>query len=237
MMAYTVGQLITNAYYTSGIVAREFQTVSGYQFTDGINLLNEILSDKTIEEDMIPYYTNQFNFNAVIGQEKYFIPNLTRADTIVFFIDTIRYAMRENFRDQYFGNGRAQDILTLPFNWNQERTLGGTYIYLYFFPDQAYPMQITGLFSLLSVSSVNQDLLQSYDMYFISYMKYRLAQKLCAMYNYDMPPLSKEELMRYEQLISKRSGPLDLHMTKISTLTGDTTLNYAQANLGKGWTV
>ena len=235
-MAYTVTELISYAYYTSGIVSREFQAVDGYQINDGLLLLNEILSDKTIEEDMVPYYTNQYNWTSVVGQERYFIPNLTRVDTLVFFIDSVRYAMRENFRDQYFGNGRAQDIRTLPFNWNQERTLGGMYIYLYFFPDQPYPMQLTGLFSLQSVV-LNQDLTLILDPYYISYLKYRLVDKLCILYNYEMPPGAMKELLKYEQLISNRSGPMDLHMTKISTLSGDTTLSYAQANLGKGWTV
>lgn len=235
-MAYTVAQLIANAFYTSGIVSRQFQSVDGYQVEDGLNLLNEVITDKTIERDMLPTYTVQYNFNAVIGQEKYFIPNLTKVDTLVFFLNSIRFAMRENFRDQYFGDSRANDINSLPFNWNQERTFGGTNLFLYFFPDQAYPMQLTGLFSLSQVA-LQDDLSLVFDMFYINYLKYRLTDKICMYFNYVIPPAVKQELLRYEQMISQRSAPLDLHMTKITTLGTFRGDMYGQANLGHGWTV
>lgn len=234
-MPYTVTKLITNAYYTSGIVSRDFQTVSGTQLNDGLDFFNEVLTDKWAEKDMLPYYT-EYNFNAISGQESYFIPNLVEVDTLVFFINNVRYAMRENFRDAYFGNARANDILSLPFNWHFERGLGGGTIYLYFFPDKAYPMQLWGQFGLLD-ATLNQDLELTYDQFYISYLKYALANRLCIDYNYDVPPGVSTQLLKYELMISKRIAPLDLHMQKISTMGVVTSLNYAAANLGKGWTI
>ena len=67
-MTYTVTNLITDAFYISGIVSREFETVSGPQGQVGLHVLNKILSDKTIEKDMIPYYT-KYEFNAIAGQD------------------------------------------------------------------------------------------------------------------------------------------------------------------------
>lgn len=71
-MAYTTLQLINNAYYESGIVSRGFETVSGQQANDGLQFLNDLIADKTVENGLIPYY-QEYNFTAVTGQERYFI--------------------------------------------------------------------------------------------------------------------------------------------------------------------
>lgn len=155
-MTYTVANLITDAYYISGIVSREFETVSGQQGAVGLSVLNDIISDKTIEKDMIPYYT-RYNFNVIAGQETYFIPNLEELDTLVFFLNSVRYQMRQVDRIQFKGSSRANNVTSLPFNWNLERAIGGANISLYFFPDQAYPLEAWGLFRLAQVT-YNQDL-------------------------------------------------------------------------------
>ena len=150
-MVYTVSNLITDAYYISGIVSREFETVSGNQGALGLAVLNNILSDKAIEKDMIPYYT-KYTFNAVIGQETYFIPKLEELDTLVFYLDSVRYQMRQVSRIPYRGSPRVDNVKTLPFNWNIERCLGGSLISLYFFPDKRYPLECWGLFRLSEVT-------------------------------------------------------------------------------------
>lgn len=339
-MTYPVIQLINEAFYTSSIVSRQFQTVSGDQFDTGFLKLNEILSDTTIEDDMIPYFTTNYSFNVVPSQEKYFIPNLTEAETLTFFLQSIRYQMRKNPRDQYFGSGRANNINSLPFNWHVERTFGGSNLFIYFFPDQNYPMTMTGLFSLQQVnvgqdlqnplatanlgnvlvtgpgvlnvgnlvvngvdltgtyfnaaalvahintavipfvsaqilngqlflsnilgtiirittvgnqpiangitftnfSTTNGPLDQTFfpmvlDTYYINYLQYYLAERLCTTYNFEMPDGAKKQLLKYQQLISKRSSPIDFTMEKISTMTKKSSINYAQVNLGKGWSI
>jgi len=339
-MAFPVTLVISEAFYTSGIVSREFQTVAGDQEETGFLKLNEILTDSTIEADMIPYFNSSYTFNAIAGQEMYFIPNLTVPETLTFFINTIRYQMRWNTRDRYFGQGRANNVLSLPFNWHVERCFGGSNLFMYFFPDTNYPMTLTGLFSLQKVS-LYQDLsspnafvdlgvqtingagfllpgelvingvdmanvyvtpqqLANYintgivpfvranlnvaghltltnlsgtsitistlgtaspvnnvtfsnfnttngpkvetfmpmvlDQYYINYLIYRLADKLCSAYNFILPPGPAKELLKYQQMISKRSSPMDLSLQKVSTLCGQNSINYGQVNIGHGWT-
>lgn len=149
-MAYTVANLIADAYYISGIVSREFETVSGPQGDLGLQVLNEILSDKTIEMDMIPYYT-KYNFNTIPGVETYFIPGLEIVETLTFFLNGVRYQMNEVDRDTFRGAPRA-NINSLPLNWNQERCVNGANISLYFFPNQVYQLEAWGLFRLSSVT-------------------------------------------------------------------------------------
>ena len=242
--------------------------------------------------------------------------------------------------DRYFGAGRAENVLSLPFNWISVRCLGGSNIFLYFFPDINYPMELTGLFKLQKVQSyqdltsilsqanlgtatvtaagtlgqgelvvngvdlagtyatptalmlfINTGIIpnvtaniigtefylyspsntsiniitlgtapfannvtfanfstlngpnqlvalpQGLDDYYISYLEYKLAERLCAAYSFDMPPGPAKILAQYEESIDSRSVPRDLTISKISTLTNNQSVNYAQVNLGKGWTI
>lgn len=235
-MAYTVSELISKAYYLTGVVSRDFETVNGPQYSEGLDTLNDILADKTSDKSMIPYFTS-YDFVTVIGQEMYFIPDLVEVTSLVFFLATVRYAMISVDRDLYFGLPRAENIESLPFNYHVERQFGGANIYVYFLPQQNYPMRLWGKFRLASVT-LNQDLSLTLDRFYIDYLKYNLAQRICDNYNYDIPTNVARQLLEYEKQISKKSAILDLTTRKISTLNEqDMGLNYGQVNLGRGWTI
>lgn len=155
-MSYTTNQLIAGAYYAAGVVSREFETVSGTQYSDGINWLNDIISEKRIDGAMIPYETT-YKFRAVEGQEKYWIPDLVQIDTLVFYLNKVRFSMKFSKRNMYFGSSRVEGIQSLPYNWYFEKQLGGGNLYIYFRPDQNYEMEAHGMFGLKSVSLL-QDL-------------------------------------------------------------------------------
>ena len=232
-MAYTTLQLITNAYYESGIVARGFETVSGQQANDGLQFLNDLLGDKTIENGLIPYYS-QYDFTAVAGQEMYFIPDLIEVDTFVFFIDTVRYQTENRARREYFGSSRADNIQSLPGSWHMERCFGGANIYIYFKPNTTYPLTIWGQFRLAAVV-INQDLSLTLDRFYINYLKFDLAARLCDEFNYSTPPGVAKQLAKYVDNISKKSGPMDMRLIKLSTLQRRGGINYGQVNIGHGW--
>ena len=234
-MSYTVTKLINNAFYTSGIVAREFQTVSGTQFQEGLDYLNEILGDTRAADDMLSYYT-KYTFTAVPGQEKYTIPNLIEVDSLTFTLDTIRYQMNPTQRIEYFSTPRANNISSLPLMYHVERKLNGADLYMYFLPEQAYPMELWGLFGLTNVA-LNDDLLLTYDQFYINYLKYMLAQRICVNYDYDVSVKLRDQVKYYEGIISKQSQQMDLKIQKISTLVSGQALSYGQINLGKSWTV
>lgn len=232
-MAYTTLQLITNAYYESGIVSRNFETVSGQQAQDGLMYLNDLIQDKTVDNGLIPYYL-EYDFAAVIGQEKYFIPDLISVDTFVFFIDTVRYQTENRARREYFGSSRADNIQSLPGSWHLERCFGGANLFIYFKPNAAYPLTIWGQFRLNEVV-INQDLSLTLDRFYINYLRYELAIRICAETNYSVPPGVQKAFNKYENMISKQSGPIDLNMIKLSTLQRRGSINYGQVNLGHGW--
>lgn len=232
-MAYTTNELISGAYYAAGIVSREFETVSGAQIGDGLVWLNNILTEKTVDDGMVPY-EGTYTTNFVVGQEVYDIPNLIQVDTLVFFLDQVRYAMKYEQRNDYFGSSRVENIQTLPFQWYWERGFGGGKLYIYFKPDRTYPMELHGIFRLSTVS-LGQDLSLTIDEFYITYLRYALADRICAEYNFTTPANVLRQLGKYESFISKKSRVLDLRINKTSTLQQGGTFNYAFINLGKGW--
>lgn len=233
-MAYTALKLINNAYYLSGIVARQLQTVSGQQVADGLDLLNDLLSIKTANNRLIPYY-QLLTISEVIGQEGYFIPNLIGTSSVTFNIGTVRYAMYPQGRKDYFGQPRVDGIQSLSFSYHVERGLGGATIYVYFLPAAAYPLNIVGKFGLSQVANTGVDLSLTYDRFYIAYLKYALAEYICEDNNIAFQEGSAQKLREYEGMITDIS-PYDFTMQKISTLQAQGGYTWAQVNLGGGWT-
>lgn len=274
LVVYTVTELVSSAFNTSGIVGKEFEQVSGEQFTEGFNLLNSLLAKKTADKSGIPYFL-RYRSSFVIGQEQYLIPGLISVDSMTFFIDNqqgppltppanatspipsiqgagnqVRYAMRQVDRKLYWSTPRANQILSLPYQYYVERQfggsttvganpqqLGGASIFVYFLPVQNYTFEIWGLFSLNSVT-INQDLSGSLDQFYIDFLKFELAERICAEYDYTLPPGAAKQLEEYQLIIDKREQQMDLKQQTISPLSQITDgINYAYANLGTGWSV
>lgn len=231
-MPYTARTLISRSWYLSGIVARRLQSVTGDQATDGLNLLNALLDWKSVQIDLIPYWT-YYEFPLVIGQEQYFIPNLLAIESLTFNIATVRYPTNPSTRIAYFGSGRAEGINSLPSNWYFNRSLGGGSIYLYFNPGAAYPCHIMGKFGLQEVT-LDTDLLTIYDPSYVEYLRYALAQYMCSEYGILMNPESYKIFMAIQRQLMDVSPP-DLSMRKSSILTRGAGFTFADANIGHGW--
>lgn len=231
-MAYTARHLVTRSWYLSGIVARRLQSVTGDQATDGLFLLNALLDWKSIQVDLIPYWT-YYEFPAVIGQEQYFIANLYAVESLTFNISTVRYPTDFTTRTAYFGTGRIDNIDSLPSNWYFNRSLGGGSIYLYFKPQGEYPIKIMGKFGLQNVT-LDTDLLTIYDPSYLEYLRYALAQYMCSEYGILFNPESHKILMAIQRQLMDVSPP-DLSMRKTSILTVGTGINFGDVNIGHGW--
>jgi hypothetical protein len=230
-MTYTVETLASGAYFLAGVLGRNFQTATGVQTNLGIDWLNDIIADKTIDSGMIPYYSN-LTFTAIPGQPQYFFPNLIEVQTCVFYINSVRYAMTQIGRRSFRGDPRAENIQSLPFNYNVERQLGGAMLSIYFSATQAFPMEMWGLFRMQQVV-LNQDLELTLDRFYINYLKYKLAERICQEYNYAVPEGVIRQLREYDEYIDKASAKMDITMNKISALSPFSRgVNYGVVNLG-----
>jgi hypothetical protein len=230
-MAYTVNALAQGAFFLSGVIGRDFQEASPEQINLGIDFLNDILADKTIDTAMIPYYS-KIDFTAIPAQPDYYFPNLIQVETCVFFIHTVRYAMTQINRRSFRGDPRAENIQSLPFNYMFERQLGGGMLSIYFNAVRPFPMQMWGLFRLAQVV-YNQDLELTLDRFYINYLKYKTAERICQEFNYEVPSGVIRQLNEYENYIARSTQQMDITMSKISALSPYAQgVNYGIVNFG-----
>jgi len=248
-MAYTTNELIRKAYILGNVVARGLQSLSGVQLNDGLDRLNDFIALKTADMALIPFY-QPYEFDAVIGQETYYIDNLLDADTLTFIIpanevppqQNFRYGMQKMERAPYWGIFRAVGIQALPIQWQIERLDTGSNISVYFSPQQALTFTVWGKFSLASLK-LNQDLslpsqaspsLSVSSRFWQVYLLYGLADYLCEWNSLLTPPSVKEKLREINQVLMNMT-PLDLTNRKFSFFNQRTGINYGDVNIGHGF--
>ncbi|MGL6123754.1 MAG: hypothetical protein ACRC1W_12220 [Shewanella sp.] len=233
-MAYTGLQLITKAYYLSQVVSRELQTVSGVQVSDGLELLNALLDVKGSDLRLIPYY-QRYDFPTVAGQEEYFIENLLAVDAMTFNLGDVRFPMQDMTRYEYFGTPRVDNVNSLPFSYRCERELGGLRIFMYFPPNAVYTVKLSGKFGLTQVTLM-QDMSLTYDLYYLEYLRFALAEYICLDYGQTFPQPAK---MKLEEMRKKLldTSPKDLSLRKLNYFyDARGGLTWQQINIGGGYT-
>lgn len=232
--SYLASELISRSWNLSGIVARQFETVSGQETSDGLYLFNEVLAEKSYDLKLIPYW-GRIEFNLVQGQERYYIPNLYQVETFTFNIGTVRFPTFNAGRKQYFGDGRVDDIQALPFEWHLERELDGCYFYVYYLPQQTFVAKITGKFALTNVE-LQTNLSKLYDLFYIRYLRFLTAQAMCLEYDIEFPQDKLKKLQQIEQKLLYVSPP-DLQMKKLSFMNKNQPFNWAHINISPAWNV
>lgn len=231
-MAYTALQLITRAYYLSQIVSRQLQTPTGDQITDGAYLLNALLDIKASDLHLIPYF-NEYVFNAIQGQEMYFVPNLAYVDSLTFNIGVTRYPLIDASRKEYFAGPRIDNVQSLPYEYRIERCLNGANVFLYFVPADTYVMKLWGKFGLTDVT-LTTDLSLIYDTYYIEYLRYALAEYICCEWGSTFPDEAKTKYAEIRKKLMMIS-PADLSIVKRGYFNGMPALDWQQINIGRGW--
>ncbi len=232
-MTYPAVLLINRAWNLSGIVGRGLETVSGEEGTDGLFLLNELLEFKATDLSLIPYWSRT-QLQLVQGQEKYFIPDLYDIETFTFNIGPVRFPTNKIGREKYFGDGRVDNIQSLPFSWHLEREKGGSNLFLYFLPNSNYLADITGKYALTDVT-INTNLESVYDGFYISYLRYALAEFMCLEYDIDFGPEKKKMLMSMQKKLQNVSPP-DLSLRKVSFIgSKQTGYDWQTLNLTTGY--
>ena len=230
-MAYTALQLITRAYYLSAVVSRSLQTLTAEQITDGLYLLNADLEYKSTDLRLIPYF-DRFSFDTVQGQEMYFISNLCYMDSLTFNIGVTRFSLLDFSRKEYFSSPRIDNVQSLPYCYRIERTLGGSNIYLYFVPSQVFTMKMSGKFSLTDVA-LTTDMSLFYDTFYIEWLRYSLAIKICEEYGATVPDATR---LKYNEMTKKLMdvSPADLSIQKRGYFCSTPALDWQLINI-PGW--
>ena len=245
----TAQELITRAWYLSGIVARNLQVPTGDQISDGLYLLNALLDFKQIETDLIPYWT-YIELNAIPRQEFYFLPYVAAIQSLTFNLGTVRYPMNNVSSTNYYGSSRVDNISTLPFSWNYNRALGGGNLGLYFKPDRSYPLKMMVKLFLVDVQLTTNladitecvpyrfinNANQGYDSSYIEYLRYALARFMCSEYGVLFNPQSEKIFQSYQRKLMYIEPP-DLSVKKTTILAASEQVGYSwgDVNIGRGW--
>jgi len=127
----------------------------------------------------------------------------------------------------------VDNIESLPYMYRIERELGGSRIFLYFEPQQVYVMKMSGKFGFDAVT-LDTDLETLYDGFYIEYMRYELASKICAEYGATFPDASKAQLAEYQKKLLMVS-PADLTLQKRSFFSSSPVWDYQAINLWRGY--
>lgn len=226
-------ELVTRAYYLSGVVSRNFEALTADEQYDGMNLLNDVLSEINTTGRYIPYFSYP-QINCVVGQEVYFIENAVDMYTATFNIGPVRYEMYHDNLRHYFGAPRVDNINALPFNWFWERVNGGINVYVYFLPQQTFVMKFKCKVMLTNVTTDTQ-LSDTFDDYYQLFLRYKLVDYICDWYNISMPPNVEKKLKSFEKIFSDLNAN-DYSIKKVATYSVADSLTYAQVNIGRGWT-
>lgn len=232
-MAYFTEQVIADAYYLSNIISREFEEPTGNQIAEGLDRLNDVIEDTVIDNNLIPY-ADRYNFTLTQGVGEYFIPDLIFIETYTFFIGSIRYAATRQQLRQFFGSFRALNIESLPLAFNATKQFGGVLLSFYFLPQSDYPVEIWGQFRLSQVA-LNQDLSLTIERFYINYLKYALAVRLCEDFGFTVPPHVQSRRDKYVSLIASKSNTVDLTQNISSPFARGAAIDYAFLNLSQGW--
>ena len=227
------GTLITKAYYLSGIVPRNFESLEAEELADGLDLLNDVFSEINVTGRYIPYFSYP-QVTCVVGQEVYFIANAVDMMTATFNIGSVRYEMYHDTLKHYFGAPRVDNIQALPFTWFWERVNGGINVSVYFLPQQAFVMKFKCKVGLSNVIATT-DLSLTYDNFYQLFLKYKLVDYICDFYNVSTPPKITARLAQYETIYADLNA-YDYSVNKVATYSKTDSMSYAQANIGKGWT-
>lgn len=195
-----VAELVNELWFLSGIVSDQYEIPTARQSKSGLRFINTILGEKSMDGNGIVYVTHT-TIPLVTGQELYNIPGLITLEELSFQLDTnLRWPTRVKSRSEYFSNIRVDDITTLPLTYHYERAKGGGNIYLYPKPDQSYTLNITGKFENPTNLKLDDDILTSFDDYYVSYLRYEGARRAC---NNDGTPYNPENQRILQELRSK----------------------------------
>lgn len=235
-MSYSLNQCITNAFYLSKVRSKDFQQIDGDDITVGLDLFNKVLAGMDSNQKMIPYYS-EYDFPAIIGQEKYFIPKLVLPLTLTFNMQVVRFGTTNIGRKKYHGKTRVDGLIALPFEHTFERCLGGSNLFVQLLPCEAYIFKVWGRFGLdsVTVADLPTDLLLTFDLWYIDYLEMLTAKRICAYYGVAVNPDVQFFLDEISANVNDQNY-IDLEPEKTNLYSTELYPNWVQIQLSRGFT-
>jgi len=235
-MSYSLNQCITNAFYLSKVRSKDFQQIDGDDITVGLDLFNKVLAGMDSNQKMIPYYS-EYEFPAIIGQEKYFIPKLVLPLTLTFNMQVVRFGTTNIGRKKYHGKTRVEGLIALPFEHTFERCLGGSNLFVQLLPCEPFLFKVWGRFGLenVTVADLTSDLLLTFDLWYIDYLEMLTAKRICAYYGVEVNQSVQFFLDEISANVNDQNY-IDLEPEKTNLYSTELYPNWVQIQLSRGFT-
>lgn len=235
-MSYSLNQCITNAFYLSKVRSKDFQQIDGDDITVGLDLFNKVLAGMDSNQKMIPYYS-EYEFPAIIGQEKYFIPKLVLPLTLTFNMQVVRFGTTNIGRKKYHGKTRVDGLIALPFEHTFERCLGGSNLFVQLLPCEPFLFKVWGRFGLenVTVADLTSDLLLTFDLWYIDYLEMLTAKRICAYYGVEVNQSVQFFLDEISANVNDQNY-IDLEPEKTNLYSTELYPNWVQIQLSRGFT-
>jgi hypothetical protein len=237
-----VRAVLTDAIYLSGLGGASLSTPTGDWINRALILLNDLLAERNSDGELLPYYEQIF-VDAVADQQKYFIPKLAFLETCAVIIgDGVRLDMALSSRETFFQSNRVLNVSAIPQEYYSERIIqevdgeyvDGTQLWVYYLPQQStYQFQITGRF-LIDDLTYDDDILEKFGRFYIPWIKYKLASRICDFYNMPFTPQNMQTLTVLEAKMNDINA-YDYSMKKRASFAAGSMQNPASSRMSGGW--
>lgn len=217
-----VADVITRAYYEANVIASEFESPTGAQLNDALYWFNSAVS-YAFSRNLLSAYENHQTLVLTPGVSEYDLPLVTEIRQATFMLGNVRFDMILDTQATFFGSLRVMDIRSLPFHYYFEKKLGGGKIYLYFIPDQAYPLNLT-VKSAYPLFAFEDNLLETFDLFFIDYLTHLLAFRICLQWGQQVPE-GLNTLLRLSEKTIRELTPIRLEGVSSSIFKGPTSMD------------
>jgi len=230
----TARELISRSWYLSGLESRELQSISGDREAVGLALLNSIFDVAQADTNLLPYYSYKpALFNTVVNQEEYFIPNCAQIDAVSFNLNDVRFHIKPQKKNRYFGSSRVNNLDSLPFTLAWLRSNGGSSLYFYPLPSEIFEINVFGKFYLSNVT-LDTELSDELDNFYNEYLRYMLADYMAQEYGIELPPRSEKRLRQLIKIM-KNMTPIDTEVRTAGLNKGGASLPPQVLSLYTGW--
>lgn len=227
-----VREIVNKAIYLSGLSSRVLDEPQPEYSADGLRWLNGFLAELGMTGREIPFITT-YVFNAVVGQQTYFVPGLIDTDSVTFELGKVRYSMERVFNNNFYATARVNSVNSLMYKYYVQRLPNGSNIDFYFFPSQNFPIHVRGRFSYPPLTYDTQ-MDTIVDGGTQDFFIYKIAQRLCGYYGQMFSDANNAELARLEDYVRNMNAPDTTFQARMILCRNDL-LNWGQINFGRGW--
>ncbi len=226
--------LIQQAYRWAEILAEDGETASATQLNTGLNLLNKILRQISIDGYEIPLLTSEI-VNLVKGSNELNLVGWTKLIKLQYDLGGIKQNIPLVSLNDYRNADSIVTAVGTPYIGYAQRTPTGILLQVFFAASIAYTTYLNGYKTLTNVTI--DDSFTDIEEFMADYLELQLARNLQTIYQLKVNPFLAEQLEIYLTKFNRiKPRRIDMVTNKCRDLR-DIYDKTPSLNLGRGYTV